>query len=118
MRAEGACHVIASTSIRSLGTVLYYRISSWIFSRTNTYGSYNQKASISTEECDALGFELVLEVTSRFRVGARLDVLTTLRTFEPTGNCATALQNVYNSNPDYYLQMSDLSAMICGRIIC
>ena len=118
MRAEGAGYLITSASIRSFGTVLYYNTTSWSSPVTYIYGSYNQKVSIPTKECDTLGFELVLRVSSRFRVGTRLDVLTTLRTLEPTGNCATDLQNLYNSNPDYYLQMSDLSAMIYGRIIC
>jgi hypothetical protein len=58
MTAEGAGYLITSTSIRSLGTVLYYGTTSYIFSRTNIYGSYNRKAPIPTKECKTLGLGL------------------------------------------------------------
>jgi hypothetical protein len=80
------------------------------FLRNEDLGSKKQECSSPTR--------LYVGVTSRFRVGTRIDVLTTLRTLKPTGNCVTFIQNLCNSNPDYYLQMGDRIAMIYGRIIC
>jgi hypothetical protein len=113
MRAEGNQQIITATLVRSIGAVLQYSKTSRLLATPEYPEIY-----IPTKGSDALGFAIIIpDYYINFggdplSVGTRQQLLTALRILEPSGHCATKLQILYNTDPDYNFRMGDLIAIL------
>lgn len=63
-----------------------------------------------------MGFGRIEGRGGPFLVGTRQQVLATLRTLEPSGDCATILQKLYEQDPNYHLRIGSLVAIVADWI--
>ena len=110
MRAEGNGQIITATTIRSLGTVIQYNRWRPVLKKVP------QERYIPVDDADLLGFGRIEGRGGPFLVGTRQQVLATLRTLEPSGDCATILQKLYEQDPNYHLRIGSLVAIVADWI--
>ncbi|KAL8962019.1 MAG: hypothetical protein Q9183_005217, partial [Haloplaca sp. 2 TL-2023] len=98
MRAEGNGHVIYSTFVRSLGTILHYAhepSKPLVFSSNPAEGLQHELEMIQGQEADAMRFGLVraCHTWSHLRVGTIHEVLATLDDLDPSGTASKKVRD-------------------------
>ncbi|KAK5195893.1 hypothetical protein LTS03_002724 [Exophiala xenobiotica] len=126
MRAEGHSHIITSTLVRSLGTVLHYRYTGQArrLDRANTLytptlaGSplkEQEEIYIASPNADRLGCGVIrgdgtLRVPN-FIVGSRFEVSGALNVLDDSGESTAQLEEMYRLLPQFTLRAIDIVAM-------
>lgn len=125
MRAEGYFHIMTSTNIRSLGTVLQYSYTwkdewrpTYRRNMVQSFKKEREEVYMPTVAADRLGFGIIrgsAEISlPHFTLGTQDEVVTALGILDETGKSAAALRKLVQANPKYHLPTADLVAMTMG----
>lgn len=125
MRAEGHSHIITSTVVRGLGLVLQYnytgrskrlaRKSQWRAAVAGSVYKEQEEIYIATPGADRFGAGVIrgsrgLGVPD-FTVGTQQEIITALRTLDPTQVCSTILKDILKKDPEFLFPVADLVAL-------
>jgi hypothetical protein len=123
LRAEGNGFVITSTNVRSVGLVLHFTFignRSGLMTRTEDWTRISNGSMIPISAADCMGFGLLPGCTElwipTFDIGTEEEVFDTLNRIDNTGNSASTLRRILESNPKATLGFSDLIPMAAPMI--
>lgn len=131
MRAEGHSHIITSTVVRGLGLVLQYnytgrskrlaRQSQWRAAVAGSVYKEQEEIYVATPGADRFGAGVIRGsrafAVPDFTIGTQQEIVTSLRTLDPTQICSTILKKVLKKDPEFTFPVADLVALT-SHVLC
>jgi hypothetical protein len=125
LRAEGHFHMITSTNVRSLGTVLQYSYTfkeewkpTYRLGMIQGFSKEREEIYMPTTGADRLGFEIIRGYTEihipHFTLGTQQEIVTALDILDGSRTCAASLRTLIQQYSDYHLRTGDIVAMTMG----
>jgi hypothetical protein len=125
LRAEGNRFMITSTNVRSIGLLLHFAFignRSGLMPWTEDWIRITNGSMIPTSAADCMGFGILPSCKElglpTFNIETEEEVFTTLNKIDNTGDSASRLRRILESNPKATLGFSDLISMAAPMIRC